>query len=60
MNSFLVKKNEDWFPVLKKVLTENQKFPELGKRAFEKVKNNFSFNANKEKYIQFLRGVYHS
>lgn len=60
VNSFLVKDGDDWFPVLKKVLSEMEKFPAMGKLAFEKVKNKFSFNANSEKYIQFLRRVYQS
>lgn len=54
INGFLVAPDADWTPVFEKVLLLRDKFPEIGKRAFEKIAARYSFTANKEPYIRFL------
>ncbi len=52
-NGFLVY-NNDWFDVLNKVISQRNRFKEIGKLAQEKIDLNYSFTGNHEKYFLFL------
>lgn len=55
INGFLISENNtDWLEVLKNIIDHKSQFEEIGKKAREKIKNQFSFNANKEIYLSFI------
>lgn len=55
VNGFLVKSdNSNWEEVLKKVLSLQHQYAEISKNATMTVKNKYSFNANIQKYIEWV------
>ena len=54
-NGFLVKAdNSDWYEVLKKVLSLQNKYTDIGPSARETVSEKYSFATNAGKYIEFI------
>lgn len=54
-NGFLVHDEEDWLRVIEGVLARRAEFPQIGAAARSKVQGQFSFQANKQKYVDFIR-----
>lgn len=54
-NSFLVHSDEEWESIFIKILTNQVDFQMMGGKAYEKVKENYTFNQNKEKYVDFIK-----
>ena len=54
-NGFLVYDQADWLRVIEEVLARRAEFPQIGAAARKKIKNQFSFQANKQKYVEFIR-----
>lgn len=55
IDGFLVKSdNSNWFQVISKVLRNKRHFPELSKKATEKIFTHYSFIANTQQYIKFI------
>lgn len=54
INGFLVKEHQPWSEVLIKVMNNKKVFKELAVAAKRKVQKQYTFEANKEKYIKFL------
>jgi glycosyltransferase involved in cell wall biosynthesis len=55
-NGFLVHGSEQWTAVLQKALSQEKRFEEIGKAAREKILKSYSFEAHKEKYLNFILG----
>ena len=54
-NGFLVKSdNSNWYEVLKKVLSLQNKYEEIGRYAKETIQNRYSFEANIDSYIRWV------
>lgn len=54
-NVFLVKlDNLNWYEVLKKVLSLQEKFSNIGKSARDTVQERYSFSANAERFAKYL------
>lgn len=54
-NGFLVKSdNSNWYEVLKKVLSLQNKYEEIGRYAKETIQNRYSFGANIDSYIRWV------
>ncbi len=54
-NGFLVKPdNSNWYDVLKKVLSLQEKFSNIGKSARDTVQEKYSFSANAERFAKYL------
>ena len=54
-NGFLVKPdNSNWYEVLKKVLSLQNKYEEIGRYAKETIQNRYSFGANIDSYIRWV------
>ncbi len=58
INGWLVYEERDWEQVLRKALSHRAEFGTIGQKAFLKVKENFTFAANQQRYMQFLQDVY--
>lgn len=54
-NGFLVRAEEDWFQVIEEVLARRSEFARIGASARAKIQRQFSFQANTEKYLEFVR-----
>lgn len=54
-NGFLVRDQGDWLRVIEEVLARRAEFPQIGAAARKKIQNQFSFQANKQKYVDFIR-----
>lgn len=55
-NGFLVNaNNSDWYEVLKKTLSLQNKYAELGANARNIVEERYSFEANASRYIEFMQ-----
>lgn len=55
VNSFLVYSDEEWEEVFKEIFANNVDLQKMGGKAYEKVKNEYSFSGNKERYINFIK-----
>lgn len=55
INGFLV--DEDWESCFEEVLSNKEKFGEIGKLARKKINEHYSFRANLPKYLNFLQSV---
>lgn len=54
-NGFLVKSdNSNWYEVLKKVLDLRNNYAKLGQNSRASVKDNYSFNSNLNKYLEWV------
>ncbi len=54
-NGFLIKSdNSNWYEVLKKVLSLQNKYEEIGRYAKETIQNRYSFGANIDSYIRWV------
>ncbi len=56
-NGFLVSPDNDWSRELLKVVKSRGEFEEIGDAARRKIFENYSFAANKEKYIDFIKNT---
>lgn len=54
-DSFLVFEDNDWYEVMKRVVDSKVKFNKIGDKARKKVEERYTFDANKIKYIDFLK-----
>jgi glycosyltransferase involved in cell wall biosynthesis len=54
INGFLVEPDEDWFRKLLKILDSRDEFERIGNSARKKIEENYSFLANKDRYIKFI------
>ncbi len=48
---------DDWFSELKNALQNIKKFPEIGQNGRQHVLSKYTFTANEEKYLSFIRQV---
>lgn len=55
VDSFTVKHREDWQMVIEKCLSRRAEFQEIGRRAKETIHQRYTFEANLDKYVQFLQ-----
>jgi len=55
INSFLAKTEEEWLAVLDSILCDKVSLQKMGKLAREKINSQFTFEANKTKYLDFIR-----
>lgn len=54
-NGFLVKlDNSNWYEVLKKVLSLQNKYEEIGRYAKDTIQNRYSFESNMDSYIRWV------
>jgi len=53
-NGFLVRSECDWVNVIEEALARVEEFPAIGLAARKKIRDHFSFEANKEKYFSFI------
>lgn len=53
-NSFLVKTNEDWITIFTEILSGEVNLQEMGKKAKEHIEKYYTFEANKNKYLDFV------
>ena len=51
---------KEWYDQLKKILTGQVDFALVGKEARLKIERNYTFNANKKKYLDFIENVRNS
>jgi glycosyltransferase involved in cell wall biosynthesis len=54
-NSFLAENNNDWFNILKNILDNEIDLTHIGTNARKTILNNFTFNANLNKYLSFIK-----
>lgn len=54
-NGFLVHRESDWSRVIEKVLARRCEFPLIGAAARRKIQGEFSFEANRQRYLDFIR-----
>ena len=55
VNGFLISEdNTNWLDVLKNVVDNKSRFEEIGRNARKKIKNQYSFKANKGIYLSFM------
>lgn len=55
VNGFLVHDETQWQQVIETVLNDQTRYTEIGKKAFEKIRDNYSFDAYADSYISFLK-----
>ncbi len=54
-NGFLVKPdNSNWYEIIKKVLSLQNKYEEIGRYAKETIQNRYSFESNMDSYIRWV------
>jgi glycosyltransferase involved in cell wall biosynthesis len=53
-NGFLVRSECDWVDVIEEALARVEEFPAIGLAARKKIRDHFSFEANKQKYLSFI------
>jgi glycosyltransferase involved in cell wall biosynthesis len=54
-NGFLVYDENKWADTIQEVIDKRDQWGRIGKKAREKVLEHYTFDANKEKYLNFLR-----
>ena len=54
-SGFLVHDEADWLWVIERVLARRAEFPQIGAAARAKIQRQFSFQSNKQKYLDFIR-----
>lgn len=54
-NSFLYSDNEELFLILSQILSNKFNLKNIGKKAKENIEKNYTFTANKVKYIDFIK-----
>ncbi|MFY9607539.1 MAG: glycosyltransferase family 4 protein [Blastocatellia bacterium] len=54
-NGFLVYRESDWLRVIEDVLSRRSEFPRIGAAARKKIQSKFSFEANQQQYLDFIR-----
>ncbi len=54
INGFLVEPGNTWDEVIEKVIRTKETLPSVGNRARKTIHDAYTFNANKNKYIQFV------
>lgn len=54
-NGFLVRDPSQWSTMIEEVLARKNEFPAIGAAARDKIRSQFSFTANTENYLAFLR-----
>lgn len=54
-NGFLVHREEDWLRVIEEVLARRSEFPRIGAAARDKIQAEYSFEANRQQYLEFIR-----
>jgi glycosyltransferase involved in cell wall biosynthesis len=54
-NGFLVEPGVSWYDKLFEIVQKRETFPAIGKNARKSIMKNYTFKANKEKYISFLQ-----
>lgn len=54
VNGFLVRPEGDWGEILREVLSQKERFEEIGRRAREAVAARYSFDAHRVKYAEFV------
>ncbi len=59
-DSFLAMSGEEWESTLEKILKGEVDLIEMGKNARQKIERNYTFNAKKKKYIEFIERVRNS
>src|SRR5690554_6354118 len=52
-NSFLVHSDEEWEVILKEILANNVDLQKMGDKAYEKIKDKYTFSSNSKKYANF-------
>lgn len=55
VDSFLVKSKDEWQTVIEKCLAQRSSFQEIGRRAKESIHSRYTFEANVDKYVNFLQ-----
>ena len=53
-DGFLVHRESDWQDVIEEVLARRAEFPKIGEAARRKIQNHFSFEANRQRYLDFV------
>lgn len=56
-DSFLAKEKNDWENIFIKIFEKKINLDDVGRNAFLKIKNHFSFNSNKNKYLKFIKSI---
>jgi glycosyltransferase involved in cell wall biosynthesis len=54
-NGFLVHDASNWAEVIEEVLSKREEYPWISAAAQRKIHENFSFDANKQRYLDFIR-----
>jgi glycosyltransferase involved in cell wall biosynthesis len=54
VNSFLCNTDDEWYQVLKDIFEGKYNLTEIGAKAKNTIDSRYSFNSNKEKYINFI------
>lgn len=54
-NGFLVHDDAEWLSVIEGVLARRAEFPQIGAAARARIQGQFSFQANKQEYLEFIR-----
>ena len=55
VNGFICKTNDDWYHVLSSLMSDAKLRTEIGQKGQKTVKNNYSVEANKHKYISLFQ-----
>lgn len=56
-NGFLVGPGDDWEPVLRRVIDAEPTFPQIGAAARARVLSRYSFAANRDRFVSFVRAA---
>ena len=54
-SGFLVHRETDWLRVIEEALARRSEFAQIGAAARKKIQGQFSFQANKQQYLDFIR-----
>lgn len=54
IDGFLIKPGETWAEVITKAVNSSERFDQMGRLAQKKIHENYSYLANKERYIAFI------
>ena len=57
INGFLVYNETEWLQKLEAIIHLKKQFSEIGKRAFEKISTNYSFDTYTNQFIEFIKFV---
>ena len=55
VNGFLVEPDDDWEATIRRAIESESSFPEIGRAARATVLDRYSFEANREAYVDFVR-----